>query len=216
MARTLLCIGALALFLVCSLAVDMSEVESIAGKVKECMKLKTRDDCDDVSGCTWCTDSKAGALSGCFPASAAKVLPGFLTCDADVAFSKPKPKPATPCTDFKTKEKCDDDISCAWCDSKMVPGPGMGSCYDAKSAKWLPPQVFDCDLPDLTNLFLKQATKPAPAPKCKDFTTELECEDDDTCAWCEPKMKGAKPGCHDAKAAAWLPPQVYDCKMPEL
>ncbi|KAG2435199.1 hypothetical protein HXX76_007282 [Chlamydomonas incerta] len=121
-----------------------------------CVKQKTAIDCDLLSDCVWCIkpDSKLG--TGCYPISAAKLLPKKwgIECDKPLNDSE---------TIVVTKEKAEATVqgtcdgkpeatciapSCVWCTSAAV----GGGCYTPDEAKLLPKAIFKCKTSPSTKL----------------------------------------------------------------
>jgi hypothetical protein len=123
-----------------------------------CVKQKTAIDCDLLSDCVWCIkpDSKLG--TGCYPISAAKLLPKKwgIECDKPlngseaVVVAKEQQQ-----TEVAVQGTCDGKAeatciapSCVWCTSAAV----GGGCYTPDEAKLLPKAIFKCKTSPSTKL----------------------------------------------------------------
>ncbi|KAG2489530.1 hypothetical protein HYH03_011981 [Edaphochlamys debaryana] len=115
-----------------------------------CVKQKDALQCDLLSDCVWCAKPGTKWGTGCYPMSAARLLPKKwgVECDKDLTPS-PEPQPqreqeqaeqvqASAC-DGKSEGSCVAP-ACVWCTSAAV----GGGCYTPEEAKKLPGAIFKC------------------------------------------------------------------------
>lgn len=90
-----------------------------------------------------------GKWDTCFLTTIAQKLPPRLfACDfppPPAPKPEPEPSPDKDCGSLLDEDSCT-EAHCVWCVSAAVPS----SCYTEAEAKRLPPAVFKCDLPSLT------------------------------------------------------------------
>ncbi|KXZ47625.1 hypothetical protein GPECTOR_34g784 [Gonium pectorale] len=108
-----------------------------------CVKQKTPIDCDLLDDCVWCEKPGTKFGTGCYPVSAAKLLPKSwgVQCDKDLdpsAGTNGQEAMAGVC-DNKPEASCVAP-SCVWCTSAAV----GGGCYTPEEAKLLPKAIFKC------------------------------------------------------------------------
>ncbi|KAG2446666.1 hypothetical protein HYH02_008236 [Chlamydomonas schloesseri] len=116
-----------------------------------CVKQKTAIDCDLLSDCVWCIKNGSSMGTGCYPISAAKLIPKKwgIECDKPLDGSaaevtagdqEQQAEAAVQATcDGKPEATCIGP-ACVWCTSAAV----GGGCYTPEEAKKLPGSIFKC------------------------------------------------------------------------
>lgn len=106
------------------------------------------------------------------------------------------------CFSVKNKNACDASIvngtACVWCSSMTIPA----SCLPSDKAAHLPPSVFKCDKPRVTDCFAVKDKQTCDATTVKGIA----------CVWC--KSAAIPSSCVSSDKAAHLPPSVFACDKP--
>ena len=104
------------------------------------------------------------------------------------------------CNGFQPQDKCDADLTCAWCIDKNDPPSVEAKCWSVKTSLTMKDE-FDCTAKSISQNDDQYCSQ--------HYEEEQNCNNDDICAWCTYKTNISQ--CTSLESAKKLPKEMFIC-----